>query len=654
MSFDVENVYGLLPAVYRTRDAAVAESQGLESGPLKALLSVIAEQVAGLEENIEQLYDDQFIETCADWVVPYIGDLIEHRSLDPTLQARAGSDRAEVANAVRFRRRKGTAAVIEELALNVTGWDAAVVEFFQRLVTSQHLNHVRPDHHGCVEVRRADRSQSTGSAFERVAHSADARRIATRGGRYNIPNVGVFLWRVGSRRSTNAPAFRVDDRRALFSPLGDDLQLYQVSPRRADVTHLSGQLDVPLPIGRRALRANLRELYGPGRSLSITLGGVPVDAGDVESCDLRDVGSGAWAHDGQAKVAIDPVLGRIMLPTASDEVLRVTYHHGAAAAIGGGEYDRNPTAEGADEADDPAGVADVPGEFPTLTAALAGLAGIGSVRIGDNDVRAETPVLEAAAGKRLVIRAARGMRPVLTLGGDLVVGGGDSAEVVLEGLLIAGGRIVVPSQIDGRPNLLARLRIAHCTLVPDAVTLVVEAPNVAVEIERSIVGGVEVVEESQAAFSDSVIDALATDQVAYGGPASSSGGPITIEGCTVVGTVHAAEMEASDAILQGTSIVVDRRQTGYVRYSHVPADGQVPRRYACHADPAVFASLRFGDPRYCLLHPASPQQLRCGASDGGEMGVFHHVGAPQRIAALNVRLEEYLRFGLEAGLIVAT
>ena len=39
-----------------------------------------------------------------------------------------------------------------------------------------------------------------------------------------------------------------------------------------------------------------------------------------------------------------------------------------------------------------------------------------------------------------------------------------------------------------------------------------------------------------------------------------------------------------------------------------------------------------------------------GADDEGEMGVFHDLYQPQREANLRVRLEEYLRFGLEAGI----
>ena len=61
-------------------------------GPLANLLAVFGEQIAVLQEDLEQLYDDQFIETCADWVTPYIGDLIGYRALHgvvPRSRARA-------------------------------------------------------------------------------------------------------------------------------------------------------------------------------------------------------------------------------------------------------------------------------------------------------------------------------------------------------------------------------------------------------------------------------------------------------------------------------------------------------------------------------------------------------------------------------------
>ena len=129
MALDADTLYNLLPATYRVRDVE-------QGDPLRALVAVLAEQAQALEENLEQLYDDQFIETCAEWVAPYIGDLIGYRSLYG-VAPRVGSPRAEVANTIGFRRRKGTAAMLEQLARDVTGWDARVVEFFQLLATTQ-------------------------------------------------------------------------------------------------------------------------------------------------------------------------------------------------------------------------------------------------------------------------------------------------------------------------------------------------------------------------------------------------------------------------------------------------------------------------------------------------------------------------------------
>src|SRR6476661_4734248 len=167
MSVDVNRLYELLPAVYRIRDAELAQQlEELEGkpqeGPLKALLTVIAEQVAVLEEDLAQLYDDQFIETCTNWVVPYIGDLVSARRVFVFPGARF-TERAFVANTMAYRRRKGTAAMLEQLARDVTGWDARVVEFFQWLATTQFMNHLRKRHLATPDLRRWEPLERAGS-----------------------------------------------------------------------------------------------------------------------------------------------------------------------------------------------------------------------------------------------------------------------------------------------------------------------------------------------------------------------------------------------------------------------------------------------------------------------------------------------------------
>ncbi len=140
-----DRLYELLPAFYRRRDA----DQGY---PLQALLRVITEQVGVMESNIAQSYENWFIETCEEWVVPYIGDLVGYQLLNDAGEPSAVTSararqreqilipRRDVANTIHARRRKGTRSVLEELAADAAGWTARPVEFFQLLGWTQNLH----------------------------------------------------------------------------------------------------------------------------------------------------------------------------------------------------------------------------------------------------------------------------------------------------------------------------------------------------------------------------------------------------------------------------------------------------------------------------------------------------------------------------------
>ena len=123
--------WNLLPGIHRTMDAAVPGTPG----PLQELTGRLGAQAATIRRSIDRMWENQSLETCDDWVVPYIGDLLATR-LVACLDARA--QRLDVAKTIYYRRRAGTLGVLEELAADIAGRDARAVEFFRRLGRTRH------------------------------------------------------------------------------------------------------------------------------------------------------------------------------------------------------------------------------------------------------------------------------------------------------------------------------------------------------------------------------------------------------------------------------------------------------------------------------------------------------------------------------------
>ena len=113
---------------------------------------------------------------------------------------------------------------------------------------------------------RQPRCRNGRRPFDRTTRMADVRHIDNGRGRHNVPNVGVFLFRLQPQRLTHATARRIDSHRYVCHPLGLDAPLVNVPSAENAVSALAGPRHVPRPIGRRALHDDLRWYYGtPGR-----------------------------------------------------------------------------------------------------------------------------------------------------------------------------------------------------------------------------------------------------------------------------------------------------------------------------------------------------------------------------------------------------
>ncbi len=739
-----ERLYNLLPAIYRLRDATEGEV-------LRALLAVMENELAAIKEDIDGLYNDWFIETCQEWVVPYIGDLLGVRNLHAIGNF---SQRAYVANTLAYRRRKGTATVLEQLARDVTGWQARAVEFFLLLATTQYLNHMRPANI-TTDLRDTDKLELLCSPFERTARTVDVRSIARNRGRYNIPNIGLFLWRLQSypvTRSTARAASDTPDGRYTFSPLGNDIHLFNRPRTEDEITYLAEEINVSGILRRHPLYDELEarrnaiepktDYFGKEPVFEVFLNGQvkPLSPEEIIICNLSGWDKTTWKPpaskpytrpDGQESrtvIAVDPVLGRLAsLDGVTPVALGVSYAYGFSADIGGGPYNRQDSATYLDKpvtwqigvTKDTKTLNDAPDPtqlVQTLQAAIeqwdAHAAktqdAFGIIAIMDSSTYDKDLTIEIKAGSRLVIVAADwpivdiadshkeqrltgqilpdGIRPHIK--GNISVSGTSTGntwgELILDGMLVEGKLTVMPGS-------LGRLHVAHCTLVPDKGGLVAEVlpdkqnSQLGISIYRSICGPITL---SDTVPGLSIVDSIVDND---GGRAITAPGTrADIQTSTILGGSTMRKLDAGNSIFTGM-VSVERRQEGCVRFSYVPDRSLTPRRYRCQPDLEIagqvdeaerkakasstqlnqnqrdlirarildwlvpsFTSMRYGQPAYGQLHLTCPKQIKTGAEDGSEMGVFESLKQPQREANLRASLDEYLRFGLEAGIFYAT
>lgn len=675
MSITAKEMYELLPAVYRLRDAERGE-------PLRALVSILAEQAALVEQDITDLYDNWFIETCAPWLVPYLGDLLGARGLY-TLRAtnssqRGLSQRAFVANLLRYRRRKGTASMLEQLARDVTGWDARVVEFFELLATTQYLNHPRPQNTRTPDLRNRERLSQLDTPFDTIAHTGDVRHLDNGRGKHNIPNIGIFLWRLQAYPLTQSPAVMADGNPLLyrFSPLGCDASLYNAPVPEEEIAHLAEPTNVPEPISRLRLEKYLAAYFGDAASIFLDTTGAT-----LEVCNLSDDSvSGTWAHTPRPPntLALDPELGRLAFGTPPATPPRVNFHYGFSDRVGGGEYERAASFDTKLNV-----VARVPSQVATLQLGLNAVQNGGAVEI-ENSGRYIEPglTLNVNAGVRVEIRGANETRPTIVLTNnfntpqEFSINGGADAEIVLNGLLFIGGALRVHGKFK-------TLTLRHCTFVPGLSLKAngdpqhVNAPSIVITpspsasptlvLQDCICGALDLANNVSVVIQDSIVDALDDSNMAFASERA------TILRSTIIGRTRCQVLDLASEVIFSARVQATRRQEGCARFSYVPDKSKTPRRYRCQPDLALqgvkspqaqatirarvtptFTSLRYGQAAYAQLSRACAREIFTGAEDGSEMGVFSRLMQPQRAANLRTHLDEFLRFGLEAGVFLVT
>jgi hypothetical protein len=199
-------------------------------------------------------------------------------------------------------------------------------------------------------------------------------------------------------------------------------------------------------------------------------------------------------------------------------------------------------------------------------------------------------------------------------------------------------------------------------------------------IESCIIGPIHVranevqTDPVEISVSDSIVDATVVDRTAIGAADSKSAfAHLSIVRSTVIGQVNAHAILSAENVIFIGSVGVARRQLGCMRFCYVSPGSRTPQRYRCQPDLVIaelggaadgnaiaresqrvrprFNSLRYGEPEYCQLADDCAEEIRRGADDESEMGVFHDLFNPQRLANLRARLAEYTPAGMEVGVL---
>lgn len=705
-------MYQLLPPLYRDADNPQRDaSQRITvPGDLARWLDACGLLLDELRATLDQRLADNFVDApsggkvCQDWTLPYIARLLNVDLVSPDAAGR----RAEVAQAIRWRQRKGTLVAAEEIGAAITGDEVELQEGWRRVACTARPGtpllpaaayglvntgfagwRSRVLHHPGLPVVTPDLRRHSQALRDAEPGAPGSRRS-------RLGSVDV-VWRQGEPHGAPVHPGGFDDvsRRTV--------DLRRPGPRcgHAHPRRLLGFVPMPrgrfaAPVARCATVADLRaspyvrwteESSAPasGQAWSLRI----ERRGDCDVVFEGDLDLGALLPTAAADVTVAlsglQLRGLVSLPRGRLHLDRV-----AAASV-------TVTSTGI-RLDDPACLA---------TATLIGTLSVPSAhaRLVACTLRQDARCLDLAAhntlfaGKitgpatqplpgRAVLTHCR-VPPTLVASGDIQLDN-CHAEVPLFFAAAAGfGRdagVLRPDNPEwlltgaddggevgchhggraGRPVLMTEaqtLTLGPGTSLRDivfAAPVRISAASVgALRLERVAMQSLDIETPAQAIGGEAV-PLLEAVSCLFGSlrvrPALAR-----LEFCTVLGAATFTRVQASDCLFAGTLTVAagTAAAPSCLRYSRLPperlSDPALPQNH-CTAERPSFHASSFADgvagrAGCAALHWAAPAALRQGAEDGGELGVHHDDRHVLRMAAALDKLADHLPAGLMAVLV---
>jgi len=251
--------------------------------------------------------------------------------------------------------------------------------------------------------------------------------------------------------------------------------------------------------------------------------------------------------------------------------------------------------------------------------------------------------------------------------------GGRPGVLIVDGLEVTAG-------LSLAAGALSQLAVRHCTLrSPAAAALETTAAlrQADIRIDRSIVGRIRLdFGAGPAAGTLAVSGSLVSADGFAGDAITAATIDAGLKDVTILGGSAFKSLEATNVIFAGPALVT-RRQTGCVRYSSIAPDSKMPKRFRCQPDLAIqaaearkgspltaaersaatlgvtpiFLDTGLNEPTAAMLHPLTSAGIASGGEGDCEMGVFAPSAERLRMSNIESLFDDYVPFGLEAGLI---
>ncbi len=692
-----EQLYGLLPEVYRTRDSYDPDSGGNRNQDLARYLDAHGELLDLIHSTLQQQLKDTLPASSQDWLLPYFAQLLAVNIVSPD----AAGKYAEVDQAISWRQRKGTLKVAEQIAEAVGQMEAELQEGWKRVVMTPRIGMpLMPisvvDNTLDIDDRFASRVAQHPSL---PAATVDLRRpsraveaLATNPAAKLSEFAGLKLnWRQLNRHG--APC---------FPGSYDDVSRRSVDIRSASVNH--GHYH------HKRLLAYVAPPQGliPFDAISITW--AQREETLYEHLIQETLENGVTVIRNQSE-RIVIISDDVSLDAKSYSIEGLNFN-GELKVASGGTLKLSQVEAGRVD------VATPISEEASLYASdclIGELSVAGLVQLESCTVR-DTAFLTAIIAKDSILTEMVGIEISGVLENSCYP---TAASLSASKMYIEDSTTDEPVFFDNQTELNARsvltpdtpasiyqgssesaemgyyhhgrvgraVRISGDFVAADALLL---PGNAAYTLQDVIFDGEVLVASGhvkllRCAFASLTLDAgLSTDTKGHDIPAldaidcvfeeiTLANGLARLEYCTVMQAANCLRLQASDCVFVGSITDADgaEPEAGCIRYSRIPATlngstlnvfngytstntTQMPvfiRYDYCTGTSHERRVASFGEAGYAVLDRATPDAIRFGAEDGAEMGAHHHQYYSLKIEAVLEKIQEFLPVGINPVLI---